>query len=268
MTAEAGVCSNTVTDTVTQCSGNAHHLSNCTIYFKEHSFCIASPASTLLHQANVRFHRAGDITPPLTRTYGAVHFLPHATHDDGDYIFKYINAKLTHIHSQLTAIANNANADADAAAMSLLQAVEQYLGSINTWPAYIITYLFAETPSTSVVEELTEFFAGNAVPKTLVYRLYSACNPEAANELVRQLFYARFSLWHSSDTVRSHSMYYDVCIKKLVRLNVLYFPDELLGLREDPIPVSGWPAPKLGVHSTATPNMINAALQLVRQEQL
>ena len=146
--------------------------------------------------------------------------------------------------------------------MSLLQAAEQYLSSIDTWPLYIITYLFAETHSPRVVEELTAFFAGNAVPKTLAYRLHSARNPEAAKELVRQLFYALLSLWHSSDTVRSHSMYYDVCIKKLVRLNVLYFPDELLGLREDPIPVPGWPAPKLGVHSTATPNMINAALQL------
>ena len=85
--------------------------------------------------------------------------------------------------------------------MSLLQAVEQYLGSVHTWPAYIITYLFAETPSPRVVEKLTAFFAGNFVPKTLAYKLYNTCNPEAANELVRKLFYARFSLWHSSDTV-------------------------------------------------------------------
>ena len=84
--------------------------------------------------------------------------------------------------------------------MFLLQAVEQYMGSLNTWPASIITYLFAETPSPPVVEELTAFFAGNDVPTTLACRLYRACNPEAANELVRQLFYARFSLWHS-DTV-------------------------------------------------------------------
>ena len=72
--------------------------------------------------------------------------------------------------------------------MSLLQAVEQYLGCIGTWPAYIITYIFAETPSPRVVEELTAFFAGNGVPKTLAYKLYCACNPEAATELVRQLF--------------------------------------------------------------------------------
>jgi len=151
--------------------------------------------------------------------------------------------------------------------MSLLQAVEQYLGSINTWPAYIITYLFAETPSPRVVEELTAFFAGNGVPKTLAYKLYGAFNPEAATELVRQLFYARFSLWHSSDTVRRHFMYYDVRIKKHVRLNVPYFT-ELLAIRENPVPVPGRPAPKVGVANTATPMMINAALRLVSQKQL
>jgi len=63
--------------------------------------------------------------------------------------------------------------------MILLQAVEQYLGSLNTWPASIITYLFAETPSPPVVENLTAFFAGNDVPTTLAYRLNRACNPEA-----------------------------------------------------------------------------------------
>jgi len=80
--------------------------------------------------------------------------------------------------------------------MYLLQSVEQYLVGIDMWPAYIITYLFAGTPSPSVVEELTAFFAVNGVPKTFAYKLYCACNPEAVTELVRQLFYARFSLWH------------------------------------------------------------------------
>ena len=117
--------------------------------------------------------------------------------------------------------------------MSLLHAVEQHLGSINTWPSSVIYSIFAETLPPSVVEELTAFFAGNGVPKTLAYKLYCACNPEAANELLRQLLYARFSLWHSSNTIRRHSMYYDVRIKKLVRLNVPYSTD-LLAIREIP----------------------------------
>ena len=182
--------------------------------------------------------------------------------DNGsNHIFKYINAKLPHLHSQLaaTAVANNA--------MLLLQAVEQYLGSLNTWPLSVIFSLFAESPSPRVVEYLTEFFAGIALPKTLAYRLYSACNPKAANELVRQLFYARYSLWHSYDTVQRHSMYYDVRMKKLVRRNVPYLPD-FVDDGEDPIPVPGLQSPRLGVENTRTAMMINPALQLLRQEVL
>jgi len=149
--------------------------------------------------------------------------------------------------------------------MSIVQAAEQYLGSINTWPSSIIFSLFAETPSPRVIEYLTEFFAGNALPNTLTYRLYSACNPEAANELVRQLFYTRFSLWHSSDTVRRHSLYYDIRLKKLVRRNVSYLPELP---EENPVPVLGLQAPRLGVENTPTPLMINAALQVIRREVL
>ena len=134
--------------------------------------------------------------------------------------------------------------------MFLLQVVEQYLGSLNTWPAHVITYLFAETPSPPVVEYFTAFFAVNGVPTTLAYRLYKACNTEQANELVRQLFYTRYSLWHASDTVRRHSMYYDVRMKKLVRRNVPY-STELL--EEKPVPVPGLRAPRLGVENTPTP---------------
>jgi len=151
--------------------------------------------------------------------------------------------------------------------MLLLQAIEQYLGSINTWPGCIITNLFAETPSLLVVEYLTAFFAGNDVPTTLIYRLYKACNPEAANDLVRQLFYTSYSLWHAFTTVRRHCMYYDVRMKKLVRRNVSY-STELLVLEEKPVPVPGLRVSRLGVENTPTLLMIDAALQLLRQEVL
>jgi len=162
-----------------------------------------------------------------------------------------------------TAIANDTDV---ATAMSLLQAVEQYLCYIDTCPSSIIYRLFAETTSPPIIEDLVAFFAGNGVPQTLSFRLYRACNAPAASELVRQLFYTRFSLWHTSDTVRRHTHYYDVRMKKLVRLNVPYLPD-FLDDRKNPVPVPGLPAPRLGVQNTATPVIINTALQLVRQEQ-
>jgi len=151
--------------------------------------------------------------------------------------------------------------------MSLLQAVEQYLGSINTWPVSIINYLFVETPAPPVVEALVAFFAGIGLPQTLAYRLYGACNPPATNELVRQLFYTCFSLWHTSDNVRRHSMGYDVRIKKYVRLNVPYSSD-FLDDRGNSIPITGLRASRPGVQNTATPTMINVMLQQVRQEPL
>jgi len=158
-----------------------------------------------------------------------------------------------------------AAAAANGAAMPPLQAAEQNLGSIHPWPSSIIFNLFAETPSARVIEYLTDFFSGNALPKTLAYKLYCTCNPEAANELVRQLFYTRFSLWHSSDTVRGHSLYYDLRLKKLVRRNVPYLPELP---EEKPVPVPGLQALLLGVQNTPTPLMINAALQVLRQEVL
>jgi len=89
--------------------------------------------------------------------------------------------------------------------MSLLQAVEDHLGSIDTWPSYIIQYLFVDTPTPQVVEELTAFFIGNCVPMALAYRLYHACNPTTTNELVRELFYSRYFIWQTSKTVRRMS---------------------------------------------------------------
>jgi hypothetical protein len=68
-------------------------------------------------------------------------------------------------------------------------------------------------------------------------------------------------------TVGRHTHYYDVRIKKLVRLNVPY-STEILAIRENPVPVPGLQTPRLGVQNTATPVMINTALQLVRQVQL
>ena len=60
-------------------------------------------------------------------------------------------------------------------------------------------------------------------------------------------------------------MYYDVRMKKLVRRNVPYLPELL---EDNLVPVPGLPAPRLGVHNTATPMMINVELQVLGREVL
>jgi len=117
------------------------------------------------------------------------------------------------------------------------------------------------------VEELTAFFICNCVPKTLAYRLYHACNPATTNELVRELFYKRYSIWQTSKTVRRMSRYYDVRMQKYVRLHVPY-STQLLTYREIATPITGIPAPALGVHNTFTPKLITIMLERVRQEQM
>jgi hypothetical protein len=108
--------------------------------------------------------------------------------------------------------------------MSLLYAVESRLGPIDTWPSYIIEYLFVNTPTPEVVKELTAFFYGNGVSKSSAYWLYHACNHAAATtEHVRALFYLRYFLWQKSSYVQRISPYYNVFLKKFVYLSGSYY---------------------------------------------
>jgi len=60
--------------------------------------------------------------------------------------------------------------------MNPLQRVEQHLGPIDTWPSYVIRYLFTGVPSTTAVKKLTAFFYGNDIPVSIASQLYHDCN--------------------------------------------------------------------------------------------
>jgi len=60
--------------------------------------------------------------------------------------------------------------------MCLLQQVEQHLGQIDTWPTYIISYLFIDVPKPRIVRKFTAFFYGNDIPESIASQLYNACN--------------------------------------------------------------------------------------------
>jgi hypothetical protein len=149
--------------------------------------------------------------------------------------------------------------------MSLLQAVENDLGSIDAWPSYIIQYLFIDTPTPQVVEELTAFFIGTCVPKTLAYRLHHACNPATTNELVRELYYKGYFIWQTFKTFRRMSRYYNVRMQKHVYLHVPY-STQLLTYKEIAKHITGMSAPALGIYNTSMPKLIRIILQRVRQE--
>jgi hypothetical protein len=60
--------------------------------------------------------------------------------------------------------------------MFLLQSVEQRLGLINTWSAYILNILFVDEPAVNNVRILAAFFYGNGVPLHMATQLYEVCN--------------------------------------------------------------------------------------------
>ena len=149
--------------------------------------------------------------------------------------------------------------------MSLLYVVEDYLGPIDTWPAYIIEYLIVHTPTPEVIKELTAFFFGNGVPESLAYRFYSACNPQTSTMAsVRDLFYVRYFLWVKCKYIHRMARYYNVTLKKFVYLSGSYYNRSLESLE----PVMDRPDPALGIDNTFCPNMIRSMLRHVQMEQV
>jgi hypothetical protein len=59
--------------------------------------------------------------------------------------------------------------------MSLVERVER-LGPIDTWPTYIIRFLFVDIPTPTIVRKLTAFFIGNGVKVSIADDLYLLCN--------------------------------------------------------------------------------------------
>jgi hypothetical protein len=101
--------------------------------------------------------------------------------------------------------------------------VESHLDPIDTWPSFIIEYLFIVTPTQDVITELAAFFSGNCVSMSSAYRLYRACNPTAkSNQHVRALFYARYFLWQNSSYILYGSRYYNVFLQEFVYLKDSY----------------------------------------------
>ena len=139
---------------------NAKRFQNCPIYIVKNTYsalCHRPSLGEPLQECSI----SSDITPSVACTgVSTSSHTPHLTTAATTYFNMYKCYTPANAHSQITSIVSNT------VVMSLLQVVERYLGGVDTWSSNTITYLFAETPSPRVDEELTEFFAGNGVPKT------------------------------------------------------------------------------------------------------
>ena len=101
--------------------------------------------------------------------------------------------------------------------MCLLQ-VEQHLGQIDTWPTYIIRYLFIDVPKPSIVRKLTAFFYGNDIPVSIASQLYNACN-DKYNLQVTENICDLYSHWQRCRYKIHMSEYYNVRLHKFIWIN-------------------------------------------------
>ena len=144
--------------------------------------------------------------------------------------------------------------------MSALHLVEVRLGHIETWPSYIIEYLFLLPSAPWVVAELCAFFCGNGIPLTLAYHLYRACNPKVHSS-VRQLFEERYSIWAEHTNTLLMGTYYNMRLGQFVCLCGAAYTGP-------PIPVFGKPPPFLGIDNTSAPEWIRDMSDLLRLVQV
>jgi hypothetical protein len=65
----------------------------------------------------------------------------------------------------------------------LLNRVENLLGYVYEWPAFILKFLYIDPPAFVTVRALICFFYGNGVPVEMAVQLFQACNDRANIEL-------------------------------------------------------------------------------------
>jgi len=140
--------------------------------------------------------------------------------------------------------------------MPLLDAAENTLGSIETWPSHILEYLFAGTPNLAALDELIAFFYGNGVPCHMAKQLFYACNPKATG-LATVHIYATYSYWDSRSEDEHLAKYYNMRLRRYVYLNGI----DVLNTFE-PVPFE--PNEKIGIDNTPFPTLIRCWLPHVR----
>jgi hypothetical protein len=76
--------------------------------------------------------------------------------------------------------------------MSPLDRVEQRLGPINTWPTYIIRFLFVDNPTPIIMKKLTAFMVGNGADVNIAADLYLLCNDEWHARIKDDMYHFNF----------------------------------------------------------------------------
>ena len=149
--------------------------------------------------------------------------------------------------------------------MSLLDAMCQRLGPIDSWPTYILQ-LFLDRPSPVRTSKLKviSFFYGNGVPPAWAYTFYNACNvrgSDAASRFVEDQTKEWYYLWQRSRVRRHMAEYYNVHSKKFYYIN-----GDRLNQQELVLPEVT--TMQFGIDDTTHPRRIRRRLHQIRDLQV
>ena len=72
--------------------------------------------------------------------------------------------------------------------MTLITAVENITGPIESWPSHVLEYLFGEIPNVDAMVELIAFFYGNGIPCPMASQLYHVWDPLSSAEVNEHIY--------------------------------------------------------------------------------
>jgi len=99
-----------------------------------------------------------------------------------------------------------------------LSIVENRLGSVQTWPTYVITYMFAEDPTMPSVRMVAAFMYGNNVPLREAIECYQACNGGRLR-FIDESMHEWYYIWDRSWCKWHMEAYYSVEIRAMAWIN-------------------------------------------------
>jgi hypothetical protein len=102
--------------------------------------------------------------------------------------------------------------------MDIFETVEKEIGSFNTWPSYILNYLFCKHLNTYRRTVLCALFYGNRVSAYRTFELIRACAP-SSNLADRFTIINQFVQWDKSPQARSYERYFNLILNEMRNLN-------------------------------------------------
>jgi hypothetical protein len=102
--------------------------------------------------------------------------------------------------------------------MDDFETVEKEIGTYNTWPSYILKYLFCKPLTDYGRTILSAFFYGNGISLYTTLALVKACTP-CFNLADRYAIAHLFTEWDISPTARSRERYFNLVLNEMRDLN-------------------------------------------------